>query len=437
MTLIAFDDTDSRFGMCTTYLMALFLRELKNQDIDIIGFPRLVRLNPNIPYKTRGNGALCVGVGRGEGDRFAIGRWGQEDILAFPKGISDRTVGEEAFSIACALVRDHSEIKSEGTDPGVVMFESHPVEVFYHSAVRKLLTISEAEEFIEAQGGVYRKFKNGRGIIGAAAACAWTPQDKTYEIISYRDPRVFGTKRVIDKQSVVEMDNMFPSTFNNIDIENEHVAIAPSSPCPVLYAIRAIVPDHLIEAAVSIQGESPQGFVIYETNQGTDDHLVDRKILDVKPYESVIVDGVVEDEPRTIPGGHVVFSLSDGSGTIECTAYEPTKQFRNIIRELRTGDEVTVCGGVREEPFTVNLEKIHVRNLVPRKRKVSNPACPMCGKAMKSIGAGQGYRCRGCGTKGEEEEAVVEIIEPAISMGWFEVPVCARRHLHKPLKFTR
>ncbi|MEM0501968.1 MAG: DNA-binding protein, partial [Thermoplasmata archaeon] len=49
---IGVDDTDSSEGMCTTYLAPQILLKL---NLDLIGFPRLVRLNPNIPWKTRGN----------------------------------------------------------------------------------------------------------------------------------------------------------------------------------------------------------------------------------------------------------------------------------------------------------------------------------------------------------------------------------------------
>ena len=38
----------------------------------------------------------------------------------------------------------------------------------------------------------------------------------------------------------------------------------------------------------------------------------------------------------------------------------------------------------------------------PSFSKVSNPPCPACGKNMKSMGKGQGYRCRECGTKARE-----------------------------------
>ncbi len=57
---VGVDDTDSRDEMCTTYIGLKIAASTKKQ---ILGYPRLVRLNPNIPYKTRGNGAVCMNLG--------------------------------------------------------------------------------------------------------------------------------------------------------------------------------------------------------------------------------------------------------------------------------------------------------------------------------------------------------------------------------------
>ncbi|WP_455392385.1 hypothetical protein [[Eubacterium] cellulosolvens] len=59
------DDTDSiKFG-CTTYLVNDIISEF--QDYRVVGYPYLVRLNPNIPWKTRGNGAVCIQFERNPG----------------------------------------------------------------------------------------------------------------------------------------------------------------------------------------------------------------------------------------------------------------------------------------------------------------------------------------------------------------------------------
>ena len=60
---IGFDDTDSIAGRCTTNLAFKIVSKLKNETgITFIDYPLLVRLNPNIPWKTRGNGAVCLRI---------------------------------------------------------------------------------------------------------------------------------------------------------------------------------------------------------------------------------------------------------------------------------------------------------------------------------------------------------------------------------------
>jgi tRNA(Ile2)-agmatinylcytidine synthase len=51
---------------------------------------------------------------------------------------------------------------------------------------------------------------------------------------------------------------------------------------------------------------------------------------------------------------------------------------------------------------------------------------------MKSKGTGQGYKCKKCGTK--SEKPLIKERKRNIKTGFYEVPVCARRHLSKPLK---
>ena len=59
---IGFDDTDSPKGMCTTYLAFKIVNYLKKEKVQFLDFPKLVRFNPNIPWKTRGNGAVGLKI---------------------------------------------------------------------------------------------------------------------------------------------------------------------------------------------------------------------------------------------------------------------------------------------------------------------------------------------------------------------------------------
>ena len=55
---VGIDDTDSPLGMCTTYLGFKIVGKLRKKGVKFSSYPRLVRFNPNIPWKTRGNGAV-------------------------------------------------------------------------------------------------------------------------------------------------------------------------------------------------------------------------------------------------------------------------------------------------------------------------------------------------------------------------------------------
>ena len=69
---------------------------------------------------------------------------------------------------------------------------------------------------------------------------------------------------------------------------------------------------------------------------------------------------------------------------------------------------------------------------VPRNSLKNPTVCPKCKKHMKSVGTNQGYRCKKCGTKSDKPKIVEKKRE--LELGFYEVPVCARRHLSKPLK---
>jgi tRNA(Ile2)-agmatinylcytidine synthase len=59
---IGFDDTDSPRKGCTTHIAALLVEKLEKLGAIFTDYPNLIRLNPNVPWKTRGNGALCLRI---------------------------------------------------------------------------------------------------------------------------------------------------------------------------------------------------------------------------------------------------------------------------------------------------------------------------------------------------------------------------------------
>ncbi len=411
---IGLDDTDSRKGGCTTYIGAILLRRIRDEGYNIIGYPRLVRLNPNCPYKTRGNAAIALAVEADSPEPF-------EDIVS-------------------SIIEEYAELQAVGTDPGAVLLLGEPsyeLKEYYWHVVRDLSTKEEAEKIARQNKVRLLEWNMGRGIIGALAAIgADLTRDKTYELIAHRKKEYWGTVRSFDPRSVWEMDRRtYPLTFDNVDRETGEIRITPHTPCPVLLGIRGVTPNILEEAYKMLTINEPVEFyTIFETNQGTDAHLQLMRIKDVKNNVSAIIDGVVKSKPRFTVGGHVFFTLGDDTGEITCAAYEPTKKFRHIIIELEPGDKVTVYGAVKKKPqgFTLNLEKIHIKSLVDLKI-VKPPTCPICSKKMEKIDKTR-YFCRDCNAFSRSPEVIN--IGRKILCGIYEVPPSARRHLSKPLALT-
>jgi tRNA(Ile2)-agmatinylcytidine synthase len=76
----------------------------------------------------------------------------------------------------------------------------------------------------------------------------------------------------------------FPLTFDNLDPLTGEIKITPHTPCPVLYGIRGEDPEILKKAAGMLRVMEPiERWIIYKTNQATDEHLIDARICEVKP----------------------------------------------------------------------------------------------------------------------------------------------------------
>ncbi len=410
MIFLGIDDTDSNKGMCTTYIGALLYEKLIKR-FNIIE-SRLIRLNPNIPYKTRGNAAVCLVLE------------GNEKDVKYVK------------EIAIEIVKRYAYIEDYNTNPGIVIYEGEDIpddiRNFYYKALREVVDINHAEEILRKYSIEYVKFKNGRGIIGALAAIGADLKEYTYELIAYRKPENWGKERRIDEKSVIEMDRKtFPLTFNNYDYENDRVLITPHTPCPILYGIRGICKEVLIRASeMIICNEEIDRVMIYKTNQATDSHYIDvDRIRDIKPYTSVRIRLKIISKPKIIQGGHVIIEASDGYEKIFLAAYEPTKSFRRIVKELMEGDEIIAYGSVKSYKNTINLEKIEILNL--NEYILENPRCPICNRKMESVGKNKGYRCRKCKTFAREK--VKRKIERKIEKKIYQVPPSAMRHLAKPI----
>ncbi|MDR2698827.1 MAG: tRNA(Ile)(2)-agmatinylcytidine synthase [Candidatus Methanoplasma sp.] len=423
---VAVDDTDSVSGNCTTFLATEIISELCS-DMDMIGYPRLVRLNPATPWKTRGNGSLVMRFGKGRGERMLAGNVSGRDIFCYSAATPYEPGESDVMERIIPLIGRYSEPDS---DPGLVVSRKKPSPLLYWKGVRTILEKSDAEREILRVGALKYEMGCGRGIIGAACGMAWRPRDSTLEILTYRPKERWGTERVFEPLSIREADARLGTTFNSWEERAQKVAMVPSTPCPIMYGLRGEDRGELMEGKEIIKTEPIERWMIFLTNQGTDDHVI-RGSREPIPNRSYYVEGTVVGSGR-IAGGHVLTEIDSKYGRMIVAAYEPSKEFRLLFDNLSEGDAIGVTGEMRDEPRTLNAEKVRVIRVAERFDKVSNPVCGGCGRTMESVGKGKGYRCRPCRTSAERpltEKAVRWVKE-----GWYEPPTAARRHLSKPLK---
>ena len=127
---LGIDDTDSaELGGCTTYLGAqIYLRIQKTNSMIILrDLPFLIRLNPNVPFRTKGNGSIII---RGL-IHVSFISWFETTVVKF--------------------LRKFSKIQSENTNPGIVIWYGaipFSLEEFGKQALWDIIDIREIDRFI-------------------------------------------------------------------------------------------------------------------------------------------------------------------------------------------------------------------------------------------------------------------------------------------------
>ena len=415
---VAFDDTDSREGRCTTYLAFKVVEHLKKkQGVVLVDYPLLIRLNPNIPWKTRGNGAVCV--------RLKV-----QDT-------------DKVIDYIRQAVEDGSAIGS-GANPAIAFLEGDYVPTklreFSTLAMCDIMSRQMSEKVAKAVGVQYFTFGNGQGLVGSLGAMGCVLEgDYTFELIAYRKQKNWGRPRVIEKESVIKFSiDTYPYTFNNYDRNQGRVLIAPHSPDPVFFGIRGESPD-IVELALSVlhTEEEIEGWTIFRSNQGTNMHLQHEiRIADIKAYTAGYIRCKVSSKPYVIEGGHVIFTVKQDSAEMPAAVYEPTG-LANVATKLEDGDIIEIGVGVRKgttkHPKILNVEYLRVLKLAPV-YEMLNPLCQMCGKRMKSEGKNKGYQCDRCKHKDYNTKKILILKERRIKTGLYIPTPKAHRHLTKPLQ---
>jgi len=166
-------------------------------------YPLLIRLNPVIPFKTRGNAAT-----------------------SFSLRIPEKNVDSLKNLVVSEFLKYLETVRGGGVEPGLA-FLYGKVPAKLGKLYRKALTdyvhrdyvtgiINELSESVEAPLGY------SRGLVGALAAIGASNSlsECTYEILVYRTRDNYLRERCVDEESVKLMDSEFR--------DQTHAVINPS-----------------------------------------------------------------------------------------------------------------------------------------------------------------------------------------------------------------
>lgn len=423
---IGLDDSDDFAWGCTTNLLREIVREIWRSPlankIVFIDYPLLTRLNPAIPHKTRGNGAVSLHI-----------RVSSEDVV------------REIRDLILQLI--DPERRLSGREPGAIILQDtmsfELAKFLYEKTLTDYTTLDLVYRVLDKTKS--QAIVRGRGLIGSLASIAhhFIENDCTYELIGYT---IRSSDLFISPARVYEMDReTYPHTFNNIDEETRKILLTPSIGRPVSIGIRGESPRVLLKAFNIIRPEGIDEILIFRSNQGTDQHLIPRKLSDARVYQSGLFEGFIARDPEIHVGGDVFIELreeSDPNASVRVAFYREFKEGNIVARRLRRGDRVLVGGTVKPlassdgaREYIINAEYLKILSLA-RVLREENPKCPRCGHTMKSLGVGKGFKCPKCGYRDRSARKIlVEIArDSSILNRVFKPPPRNMKHLTKPLQ---
>ncbi|TRM80887.1 tRNA(Ile2) 2-agmatinylcytidine synthetase TiaS, partial [Sulfolobus sp. D5] len=404
------DDHDSYKLGCTTHFSTILISHLfYDHNIKILELPYLVRLNPNIPWKTRGNAAIRLEV------EF---NGNKKELL-------------ELISYYSEKYTKHISLANQyGRRPGIAIieydnYEKHKglIHNFYVKAVTDVVPLEYAIIFSKK---IKAEIQGNRGIIGSIASIG-VYGNYTYELITYRKKDNWFTKRKIDKESIRKVDEaFFPKVFANYDYVKRKPLIISHGYDPILYGIRGIMIEPLFEATNMIGVDEDIDFMmLFKTNQGTDFHFIrtgDHYYQGVRKLIKI-------DNISVLEGGDVVITGSNGDVLI---AFKETGELNEATKQLTKGDVIIAYGSIKPSVKfgkVIELEKIEIIQLIDI--IYENPKCPKCNHSMESLGKNKGYRCRKCKYELNDISKVIKRIDRNISLGIYQSRYY--RHLTRPI----
>lgn len=464
---IGIDSTDSADqGGCTTYSALRLMRRLESHGAAVFQFPRLIRLNPNVPWKTRGNGAVAftlrsgsppagaaaeLGLAGGmvQGSRNTSSKAETEDHTA--NRVAELGTSREWAQGIARQVREFmcndSSIKSEDGPGWVIFSHTEPVasiplcfQAFYQRALVELLDEQEAWDMLQGEPCVVDSHGN-RSIVGATAALGAIPNRSwTFELLAYRkSPAV---PRDIDPSLICDADQKYsPVLFNNCvptkDGMGTRCIAIPKGPDSVQFGLRGHCPTTLLKASEPLITGNVESVCTFISNQHSAAHWSSASPI-LKRYW--VYRGIFKlaTDAKTFKGGHAWAYGIPIDGAVESdrvllVAFQKSGVMNRAFRRLLEGDLIEVVGGVYEQPerkgeLSIQLEGMRVVRADPIVR-MHYPRCPDCGSSTMSAGKDKGVKCKKCSFQSKTASRDVESVSRDLSWSWYVPDGDNARHL--------
>jgi len=351
MAVIALDSFDLPRAGCTTHVASLLILYLYERGFKLLDFPRLVRLNPAVPWKTRGNASIAFEVNGDVEDVFKLSKRFLEDLEG-------------------SLLVSDGWVKSD----------------MYPRAVEKVIAPDEVRRVIKEENIEF--FGKSEAAVGALAALSTDLSDvPNFELIAYRLPERIGTRRECKPKE--EYDTLYNLLYPCVH-ESSFRVICPRGDDPVLYGLRGRNTACLVTLVKAIESEPVSLFTIFRTNQHSfkpsseAKYIYDygRKELDIDENDIAILGEDIKIKE---------YMLFKETGI--------TKLFKELASYERLKGELEL--DVMIKPGISSISRIRIEKLVAYERRA--PRCPRCGAPMKSLGAKTLMRrCKRCGFVKEE-----------------------------------
>lgn len=428
---IGMDNVDSYWGGCTTHFSYLITKRIYELGGWLVDYPKLIRLNPDIPWKTRGNGCVCLETMIKKDKIYKFTEWCEETLLTYMDQVDGYSVKNQP-----AVVITNGELMCDKD------FEM--LHDFYSKALCSVVSVDKALEVIEniKDKIIFLCHPYGlRGLIGALSALGnMLINDYTYELLIYRRLDERDRDRLKNFSSnIIELLTEDEDTFAHIDPENNKILITPTGPDPVVAGIRG----NKLSAIFSVFRRIKKyldysGWMVFVTNQGTNANLLSSG-KDNDYYQQIFRKFTLLTK-LWLRGGHLFITGESGNEKFAINFYYESGRIRTIL-DKSLNDRILklfIGGGVKpnkkghEISKVINPQLIVISNTTMDYMERERPICPKCKVTLKSGGMGKLYKCKKCGYNVVDVEVEVhrKITIPNILLP----PYRSILHISKPLK---